>query len=261
MIAVCPTCHDAIHNGPLVIDDDTLYRWKAVDRDGAAARRDHIYVEPATNSFLLLGSLAITRQEGVIVFDFSQRSRLSFELVDDDVMLIDLAVRDASGREVLRAVKGHVRHDAVPPLSYERVPGHVRVTAPATTTFLPEWVAASLRFIEPNFVRDGRIALLDIQVLEPGYVRVQGLWPDNDTAVVITERLLTFLRRDGSGPISLAGGGKDTVLHYAGPITTALFTFGAAGAIAVPRPLASAPGRNDPCWCGSGVKYKKCPGR
>ncbi|MGH2669853.1 MAG: SEC-C metal-binding domain-containing protein, partial [bacterium] len=24
---------------------------------------------------------------------------------------------------------------------------------------------------------------------------------------------------------------------------------------------ASKPGRNDPCWCGSGKKYKKCHGR
>src|SRR4051812_27474471 len=67
MIAVCPTCHDAIHNGPLVIDDETVYRWKGgIHRDDSGARRDHIYVEPAAQSFLLLGSLAITGQQGVM---------------------------------------------------------------------------------------------------------------------------------------------------------------------------------------------------
>ncbi len=32
------------------------------------------------------------------------------------------------------------------------------------------------------------------------------------------------------------------------------------GAVAVPLPvvLSPKPGRNDPCWCGSGLKYKKC---
>ncbi|MBN1484379.1 MAG: SEC-C domain-containing protein [Chloroflexia bacterium] len=25
-----------------------------------------------------------------------------------------------------------------------------------------------------------------------------------------------------------------------------------------PRPPADKPGRNDPCWCGSGKKYKRC---
>jgi uncharacterized protein YecA (UPF0149 family) len=27
------------------------------------------------------------------------------------------------------------------------------------------------------------------------------------------------------------------------------------------RAIAWPPGRNDPCWCGSGKKYKKCCGR
>ncbi len=29
---------------------------------------------------------------------------------------------------------------------------------------------------------------------------------------------------------------------------------------AVPRSTSKKPGRNDPCWCGSGVKLKKCHG-
>jgi hypothetical protein len=28
-----------------------------------------------------------------------------------------------------------------------------------------------------------------------------------------------------------------------------------------PRHVAHTPGRNDPCWCGSGAKYKRCHGR
>src|SRR6202000_2926571 len=44
MIAICPTCHDAVHNGPLAIDDATLRRWKEIDRQ--PVRRDLIYVEP-----------------------------------------------------------------------------------------------------------------------------------------------------------------------------------------------------------------------
>ncbi len=28
-----------------------------------------------------------------------------------------------------------------------------------------------------------------------------------------------------------------------------------------PRTVEDEPGRNDPCWCGSGKKYKKCHGR
>ncbi|MCL4873525.1 SEC-C domain-containing protein [bacterium] len=29
----------------------------------------------------------------------------------------------------------------------------------------------------------------------------------------------------------------------------------------MPDERPSEPGRNDPCWCGSGAKFKKCHGR
>ena len=37
MIAVCPTCHDAIHHGQLPISDETLYAWKRIPRDEASS--------------------------------------------------------------------------------------------------------------------------------------------------------------------------------------------------------------------------------
>ena len=36
---------------------------------------------------------------------------------------------------------------------------------------------------------------------------------------------------------------------------------GAAGARPGYTPTGDRIGRNDPCWCGSGAKYKKCHGR
>jgi preprotein translocase subunit SecA len=35
-----------------------------------------------------------------------------------------------------------------------------------------------------------------------------------------------------------------------------------AGPAAAPQPVRAGPkiGRNDPCWCGSGKKYKRCHG-
>lgn len=40
MIAICPTCHDAVHHGPLEITDDTIYSWKSIKRK--PTNRDHI---------------------------------------------------------------------------------------------------------------------------------------------------------------------------------------------------------------------------
>src|SRR5436190_22824634 len=58
MIAVCPTCHDAIHDGQLEIDDDTIYAWKAIERP-KSTRRDHVYVEPGESPTLAIGTMSL----------------------------------------------------------------------------------------------------------------------------------------------------------------------------------------------------------
>jgi hypothetical protein len=64
----------------LLIDDATLYRWKGIVRRRAAAR-GHIYVEPGDQAKLLLGSIAVAGPDaGLLVFELSERNRLSFAL-------------------------------------------------------------------------------------------------------------------------------------------------------------------------------------
>ena len=259
MIAICPTCHDAVHNGPLVITDETLYRWKQIER--SKPPRDHFYVEPGQSPKLLLGTISVTGQRGVIVFDLGKSTKLSFRLEDEDVMLLNLAVSTTARHEVLRIVDGHVRRDAEEPVRYERVPGRVRVTAPACDEFMPAWAIQQLRVDEPTFAENGDLPLLDIEVLEPGLVRVQGIWNSAQHVIAVTLRELAFLDPRRQRPIALAGSGAGSVLQWNGPITESLFSVG-GGTDALRMPSASEPriGRNDLCWCGSGKKFKKCHG-
>jgi SEC-C motif/HNH endonuclease len=261
MIAICPTCHDAVHHGSLEITDQTLRRWKRIKR--VPSKRDHVYVEPGDTSKLLLGTIAVTGLKGVKVFELGPSTRLSFDVADGDIMLLNLAVSTTTGAEVLRVVDGHLRHAAEDRVRYDRVPGHMRVTAPLSDEFMPEWAVEKLRIHEPDFGVDGSLRLLDIEVLEPGLVRVQGVWNGSNHAVAITESHLSFIQPDIAGPLSLAGHGADSVLLWGGPITTSLFgTRDSPGHLHVPsgESEASKPARNDPCWCGSGKKFKKCHG-
>ncbi len=69
----------------------------------------------------------------------------------------------------------------------------------------------------------------------------------------------------GGGRVSYSGGGAP-----AGAQALAAAAAGASAGIADPeaeavpvvqqRHAENEPGRNDPCWCGSGKKYKKCHG-
>jgi len=60
----------------------------------------------------------------------------------------------------------------------------------------------------------------------------------------------------GADAIAAAGGGATATMAVAGGATTTT-----AGA---PKPIVKSErdniGRNDPCWCGSGKKFKKCHG-
>jgi hypothetical protein len=70
MIAICPVCHDTAHNGGLIIDEETLYRWKEIIRK--PVNLDQLFVEAGTSSKLILGSLAVTGDDGVKIFEFSE---------------------------------------------------------------------------------------------------------------------------------------------------------------------------------------------
>jgi hypothetical protein len=224
LIAICPTCHDAVHTGPLRLDDDTLYRWKQLR--GRAGRRGHVYVEPGDSPKLLLGTIAVTGTSGVIAFDLSARNRLSFSIEGSsgDIMLVDLVVSSAAGEEVVCVEKGHVRvrSDAV---TFRQIFGHVRITTPLSDDFLPGWALQCLRRQEPSYGADGACVVLDLEVLEPGLVRVQGVWAQEERVVVITPSRLAFLWPGLEQPLSMCGEGKASILKYAGPITGALFGF------------------------------------
>lgn len=234
MIAVCPTCHDAIHHGELPIDDETVYRWKSITRTDEAAR-GHLYVEPSREAKLLLGSIAVTGDAGLVVFELSEGNRLSFAVQDDDIVLLSLTVTDSRRREVVRLVDGHVKVAANTGVEYEQVPGHHRITAPHEPRYLPGWVLKRVQWTEPGFDPSDGVTLLDLEVIAPGIVKVRGVWIEgrHGHGVVITGSGLHFVRHDPvmKGSINVTGAGVDSVLHYTGPITTALFSFGSPGSL------------------------------
>jgi hypothetical protein len=227
MIALCPTCHDAVHNGALDITDDTLYRWKSIARTDSA-KRGHMYVEPAEQATLLLGSGGFSGDRGLIVFAPSEGNRLSFAVEDGDIFLLSLVITDRPGREIARLAKGHVKVDTDAEVEYMQVPGHLSVTVPLSGRYLPNWVLTRVRGNEPDaFQSDDRLKLLDIEVLEPGVVRVAGIWLERYHGVVITGQMLHFVEMVPTleKSIALAGHGTASTIRYVGPLNEALFQF------------------------------------
>jgi hypothetical protein len=223
LIAICPSCHDAVHGGELRLDDDTLYRWKALPRN--PERRAHVYVEPGASSKLLLGSIAVTGPSGLVAFDLSPRNRLKFTIDGSgDILLLDLSVTSAGGAELVRVEKGYVRVVSED-VDFQHRPGHVRLMAPLIDEYLPTWALERLRVQEPSYGTNGTCVVLDLEVLAPGLVRVQGTWVQEQRAVVITPTRLAFIWPELQQPIAICGEGVESTLMYTGPIDAALFGF------------------------------------
>lgn len=225
MIAICPSCHDAAHRGRIKISDELLYEWKAVNRS-TAAENVHIYVEPATSLKLLTGTIAIsTTNDHAAVFELANSNHLKFRVLDRDLLQVSSRLLDQQGNELIRVVENHVRVSRDKRITFDYRAGRARITVPVSEDFVPAWLLDQVRVQDPEFAADGRIVAIDIQVLKPGLVQVQGCWPDGNIAVVINDKALSFCVRGRQQPSSLVGEGEGSVLLYAGPITKALFGF------------------------------------
>lgn len=225
MIAICPSCHDAVHHGTLPISDEILYQWKGIEKN-QTPEVAHIYVEPAAELKLLTGTLYIsTTNNQAAVFQLSNSNQLKIRVLDGDILQVSSRLQDQKGKEVLRVAENHVRVIRDKNIKFEFRAGRARVTVPATPNYAPAWLVQQMRVQEPEFAADGRIVALDIEVLKPGLLRVQGCWPDGDVGVVITNKSLSFCRNGNVQPLSMVGAGEDTILKYTGPITSALFGF------------------------------------
>jgi hypothetical protein len=258
MVAVCPNCHDAIHHGEVEITDETIHRWKGIKRTNQTIR-DQIYVEPSATPRLRLGTLDVIGEGGVAFFDLGASNTLSFRIVEEDIFFLNLGITTTDRREVLRVTENDVRHEPEEGVDYAHVPGRVVVTAPLNERFLPTWALKPLREHEPEFARDGRVPVLDIEVLEPGLVQVKGVWNARGHVIVITENMISFVRPLGAWSFRTALEDEScAVIRHNGPINLFTLRFG-EGALFIPSGAPKV-GRNDPCWCGSDMKYKKCHG-
>jgi hypothetical protein len=224
MIAVCPSCHDAAHYGRLQITDEMLYRWKGIVRT-STPDSIHLYVEQSADDLkLVTGSISFTTtNDQAAMFELSNSNHLKIRVLDRDLLLVSIRLLDQSGRELLRVVENHVRVAKDESVVFDYRAGRVRVTVATTENFAPRWLIEQVQSRNPDFGVNDRIVVLDLEVVKPGVVKVQGCWPDADAAVVITQDKLHFCFRDQPTPTTIVGAGEPSVLVYTGSITSALF--------------------------------------
>jgi hypothetical protein len=220
MIAVCASCHDSVDRGELIISDNEIYSWKRIVRTGP--RVGHVFIEPASEPpRILLGTISVKGDNGLVVFDFALRHRLSFAVRDGDIMLLNLRISSPAGETLVDVVDGYVRTRKQSIVLKSRA-GQIMIPAGFHSDVIPEWVRAKLIKEDLLYGIEG-MPLLQIRVVRPGLVRVNGIWCDEDTAVIATNTRFSFIDRARQRPLTLAGAGEETVLYYTGPAGMSLF--------------------------------------
>lgn len=215
MICICASCHDNVHRGALNISDATLYRWKGIDRK-SKPRREQVYVEPGESPKLQLGSIAFTGQSGVTVLGLSNRNSIGFTLRGGELYFVNATVGIGT-RTFVKIVENQVVIEPNPSMDYASVPGHLIARIPLADVELPTWVLDAARWYVPTFAQDEHVTLLDVEVCEPGLVRVQGIWLARDECFIATETLLIWAKPGRR--VAFAGDGPSSVIKFGGPIT------------------------------------------
>ncbi|WP_433886747.1 HNH endonuclease signature motif containing protein [Pseudomonas vranovensis] len=223
MIAICPTCHDAAHYGTLKITEKTLYQWKNIAREPKAIY-GNIFVEPGAVSKVILGSIALAQRKPSrsIVFSLSKSQFLEFEVLDN-FLSVSTQISAPSGKTLIKVTNNNITDNSEGLLTVETRPGRFRVTAPTNTYLLPAYAILKMRKLDPQFANSDSITVLDIQVTKPGHVKIEGFWNYGDSAMIVTEDMLTMLHAHSDYPTRMAGEGENSVIVYVGPIDEALF--------------------------------------
>ena len=158
---------------------------------------------------------------GLVLFDFGEMHRLAFAVRDSNIMLLNLKLSKHDESALLDVVDGYVRlRDASIDMKVRA--GKVYIRGGINSGYIPEWARAQL-IREDELNRLIKLPLLDIEVVAPGLVRVQGIWMKKDGGVIIRRDKLSFLGPKLNIPVSLVGDGEATQINFVGPVGMSLF--------------------------------------
>lgn len=140
-----------------------------------------------------MGSVAAQTDSDLVVFKLTAEHELSFRVREQVIMHLNATVTNVRGQPLLKVIDNHVFDQSGGLVKVTQRPGKVRMTAPIDTKLIPLWALKQIRGQEPFFPNDGALTLLDLEVLEPNLVRVQGIWIRRQEGVVITNHRIAFL--------------------------------------------------------------------
>lgn len=211
MIAICPACHDAVTRGSLTIGDDELYLWKGVKRSSSVLT-GQLFIEPRQFPRLVLGAIEFTGPTGITIIEFD-RTSLSLAIQDQELGIVNLKTVNSRGEPLLDVVDNYVRQRN-PGVEIKSRPGRYRVAVEDLTQVYPQWAIDCLSKAPPPSNDPAHFGALDIEVLEPGMVRVKGALLGDDGGLVMDDDQTVLLSRKKGLAIAFKVDGPGRAMLY-----------------------------------------------
>lgn len=221
MVAVCPACHDHIHHGEIPLSDETLLEWKRIVRS-AAQSPQHLFVEPADHLEMVLGTAWVDCTYGEAVIDLSSGNHLRATVIDGDMLQASIKIRGTEGTELLRVVNNFVRVASDPDVEYQRLPGRAIIKAPISEKYLPQHVVRQMRLGHPDYGLDGRVTFLDVEVIRPGVIKVDGIWTSQEGTIVVHRGAMVLCSPGARGCVAIQCQDPKGKFVVRGPVTSLL---------------------------------------
>jgi hypothetical protein len=221
MIALCPTCHASVERGSLTIDDDDLYRWKGIKRS-PSTYTGMLYVEPGPMPRVVLGDIQFTGPQGAAILEF-ENTKLTLTVREQELVILDLEIIDSRGKPLVGVTNNYVRQRKPLAIVTQRT-GRFRVQAPNVTDIFPGWAIECLSGVPHAGIDLAGFPALDMHVLEPGAVRIKGVFLGNNGGIVIDDYRIWLLSRAKKIAIAMVVQGKGrATFHVLGPIDQSVF--------------------------------------
>ena len=169
-------------------------RWKKARRN--PSNTGYLYIEPGSPPRMLMGCMYWARKDGdgAVLFRLSAGNQVNFRVIPGNILVVSLAISGPTGNVIVELRENHLEHALLEGVKLESRPGRLRVTVPATEEFVARAMIDlyDASIAPASLVKEDRLTLIDIQVLDIGTVQVEGTWIEGNKAVIANADCLSI---------------------------------------------------------------------